>query len=55
LAPVSGDGGVVPSADSDLGKLMAKSFGSHEDFVKNFSAATVGVQGSGWGWLAYNK
>lgn len=55
LAPISEGGGVAPAADSDLGKLISKSFGSHEDFVKNFSAATVAVQGSGWGWLAYNK
>lgn len=55
LAPISAGGGVAPAADSDLGKLMAKCFGSHEDFVKNFTASTVGVQGSGWGWLAYNK
>ena len=45
----------MPTADSDLGKLITSSFGSHDDFVKNFSAATIGVQGSGWGWLAYNK
>ena len=55
LAPISEGGGVVPTADSDLGKLITSSFGSHDDFVKNFSAATIGVQGSGWGWLAYNK
>ena len=23
--------------------------------VKNYSATAVAVQGSGWGWLAYNK
>ena len=55
LAPMSEGGGVAPAADSELGKLMTKCFGSQEDFVKNFSASTIGVQGSGWGWLAYNK
>lgn len=55
LAPISGGGGVAPASDSALGKLIAHSFGSFDDFVKGFSAQTVAVQGSGWGWLAYNK
>lgn len=55
LAPAAEEGGVPPAAGSELAKLIAASFGSHEDFVKNFTATTIAVQGSGWGWLAYNK
>ena len=35
----------------ELGKLIAKTFGSFEDFQKQFSAAAVGTFGSGWAWL----
>ena len=30
-------------------------FGSFETFVEKLSAASVAVQGSGWGWLGFNK
>lgn len=30
-------------------------FGNMENFKKELSTATVAVQGSGWGWLGYNK
>lgn len=30
-------------------------FGNMENFKKEMTAATVAVQGSGWGWLGYNK
>ncbi|VVC97418.1 unnamed protein product [Leptidea sinapis] len=32
-----------------------KDFGSWENMKNQLSAASVGVQGSGWGWLGYNK
>ena len=32
-----------------------RDFGSVEAMKEKLSAATVGVQGSGWGWLGLNK
>ena len=32
-----------------------KDFGSIEKFQQFFNANTAAVQGSGWGWLAFNK
>jgi len=40
---------------SDLTNQLNASFGSFDNFKKEFTAATVAVQGSGWGWLGYNK
>jgi len=38
-----------------LAELIKKDFGSFENMKTRLSASTVGVQGSGWGWLGYNK
>uniref|UniRef100_A0AC35U1F7 Superoxide dismutase n=1 Tax=Rhabditophanes sp. KR3021 TaxID=114890 RepID=A0AC35U1F7_9BILA len=46
------DGG-EPS--SELMDAIKKDFGSLENLQKKLSASTVAVQGSGWGWLGYNK
>ena len=40
------------------GELMAavqRDFGSFQTLKEKMSAATVAVQGSGWGWLGYDK
>ena len=34
---------------------MIKSFGSFDNFTKEFNEKSVAVQGSGWGWLAMDK
>lgn len=34
---------------------LERDFGSVEAFKTAFSAASAGVQGSGWGWLGFNK
>lgn len=40
---------------SDLKNQINNAFGSFDAFKKDFTAATVAVQGSGWGWLGFNK
>ncbi|CAG9788602.1 unnamed protein product [Diatraea saccharalis] len=39
----------------ELIKAIEKDFGSFENMKNQLAAASVGVQGSGWGWLGYNK
>lgn len=50
---LSRDGGGDPPAESELGKLIQRDFGSNAAFVAHFSAAAAQVQGSGWAILAY--
>jgi Fe-Mn family superoxide dismutase len=50
LAPKSKGG--EPSGP--LLEAIKRDFGSLENLRNTMSAATVGVQGSGWGWLGYN-
>jgi len=53
LAPVS-TGGTL-SQSSELLEMIVRDFGSFEEFKKKLTDACVGIQGSGWGWLGYNK
>jgi Fe-Mn family superoxide dismutase len=53
LAPAGRGGGGAPSGDL-LQKIDA-TFGSFEELKKKMSVAAVAVQGSGWGWLGFNK
>ncbi|KAL0821601.1 hypothetical protein ABMA28_005052 [Loxostege sticticalis] len=39
----------------ELTKAIEKDFGSWENMKNQLAAASVGVQGSGWGWLGYSK
>ncbi|XP_015040783.2 superoxide dismutase [Mn], mitochondrial isoform X2 [Drosophila pseudoobscura] len=39
----------------DLKKAIESQWKSFDEFKKELSALTVAVQGSGWGWLGYNK
>ena len=48
----------VPSTsepEGELTKLIDAKFGSFENMKSKLSASTVAVQGSGWGWLGYDK
>ena len=53
LAPEKSGGGKPPGAD--LMDAIKKDFGSFEAFQEKFNAQTTAVQGSGWGWLGFNK
>jgi Fe-Mn family superoxide dismutase len=53
LAPVKNGGGGSPTGP--LTKAIEHAFGSFQAFVEQFSAKAVGLQGSGWTWLGYNK
>ena len=47
-----GHGGVLQ--DGPLKELIIGQWGSYETFTNAFNLATLGIQGSGWGWLGYN-
>jgi Fe-Mn family superoxide dismutase len=53
LAPVSK--GLHQGPKGDLAKMIDRDFGSMDVFKEKLNAATTAVQGSGWGWLGYNK
>jgi Fe-Mn family superoxide dismutase len=52
LAPM-GTGGKGPTGD--LAKMIERDFKSFDQFKEKFTNATIGIQGSGWGWLGYSK
>ena len=41
--------------EGELLKMIERDFGSLDAMQDKFTAATVAVQGSGWGWLGYNE
>lgn len=53
LAPKKNGGGGKP--DGALLKSIEKDFGSFEKFVEQMNTKTTAIQGSGWGWLGFNK
>eukprot|EP00638_Chattonella_subsalsa_P005594 CAMPEP_0117743940 /NCGR_PEP_ID=MMETSP0947-20121206/6443_1 /TAXON_ID=44440 /ORGANISM="Chattonella subsalsa, Strain CCMP2191" /LENGTH=213 /DNA_ID=CAMNT_0005560755 /DNA_START=77 /DNA_END=715 /DNA_ORIENTATION=+ len=53
LAPASKGGGGAP--EGKLAELIAAQYGDLEGLKTKLGAACVGVQGSGWGWLGYDK
>eukprot|EP00591_Stephanopyxis_turris_P001096 CAMPEP_0195522388 /NCGR_PEP_ID=MMETSP0794_2-20130614/20531_1 /TAXON_ID=515487 /ORGANISM="Stephanopyxis turris, Strain CCMP 815" /LENGTH=221 /DNA_ID=CAMNT_0040652139 /DNA_START=59 /DNA_END=724 /DNA_ORIENTATION=- len=53
LAPSSCERTGPPTGD--LADAINEAFGSFDEFKAKFNAQTAAVQGSGWGWLGYNK
>ena len=47
--------GRTGAPSGDLAASIDETFGSFDDFKAKFNAQTAAVQGSGWGWLGYNK
>lgn len=45
--------GGTPS--KELTDAIIKAFGSLDNMKTKLATTTVGIQGSGWGWLGYNK
>lgn len=50
---MSPNGGGEPSGD--ILSAIHRDFGSYDSMREKLSAASIGVQGSGWGWLGFNK
>lgn len=53
LAPQSQGGGEPPSGE--LADAINAQWGSLDDFISTFNGLTGPIQGSGWGWLGFNK
>ncbi|GES89874.1 superoxide dismutase [Mn], mitochondrial [Rhizophagus clarus] len=53
LAPKNKGGGEPP--EGELLSAIQKEYGSLENFISKFNTTTAAIQGSGWGWLGYNK
>lgn len=53
LAPKSKGGGTAPTGD--LAQAIDQEFGSLQNFIEQFNTKTAAIQGSGWGWLGFNK
>lgn len=51
-SPHKGGGG---APKGELAKMIEKDFGSFDAFKEKFNEKTVAIQGSGWGWLGFNK
>jgi len=55
MAPASGKGGSGGTLKAGpLKDAIDRDFGGLENLKKEMNAATLGIQGSGWGWLGYN-
>ncbi|XP_077976851.1 superoxide dismutase [Mn], mitochondrial-like [Glandiceps talaboti] len=50
---LSPEGGGQPAGD--LMEAIKRDFVSYDIFQSRMSAATIAIQGSGWGWLGYRK
>lgn len=53
LAPKAQGGGNLQSGP--LQKLIESKYGTLKNLIELFNAETVAIQGSGWGWLAFDR
>jgi superoxide dismutase, Fe-Mn family len=53
LSPVNKLGGQPPKGALD--QAIQKDFGSLQNLIDQLSTRSIAIQGSGWGWLGYNK
>lgn len=53
LAPTSSGGGALK--EGNLKDAIVRDFGSVEKFKETMNTKTAAIQGSGWGWLGFNK
>lgn len=53
LSPKNQQGGKPPSGS--LAQAIERDFGSLQQLIDQLSAKSVAIQGSGWGWLGYDK
>jgi superoxide dismutase, Fe-Mn family len=53
LAPKSKGGGQPPNGQ--LKQAIETQWGSLDHFIERFNGMTAAIQGSGWGWLGYDR
>jgi len=53
LAPKQQGGGTPPTGE--LAKQIQTDFGSLDALITQMSAASIAIQGSGWGWIGWNN
>ena len=53
LSPKNKEGGAPP--EGTLAQAIQQEFGSLQTLTDQLSALSVGIQGSGWGWLGFDK
>jgi superoxide dismutase, Fe-Mn family len=53
LSPKKKEGGIPP--EGPFGQAINQEFGSLQNLIDQLSAKAVAIQGSGWGWLGYDK
>lgn len=46
---------IMVSFEGELMEAIKRDFGSFAKLKEKLTAVSVGVQGSGWGWLGFNK
>lgn len=43
------------NSKGELSQMIERDFGSFDSFKEKFNKETIAIQGSGWGWLGFNK